>query len=176
MIQPFTPDHLLEMLDVCDVRKTSGFRDYLIIVFLADTGIRLDELCRLQLEDVVTRDATGHGYIQVLGKGRRQREVGVSPDVMALLWKYIKQYREPQDERGDCLFLSYCGKPLNPTGVSQLLRRVKQRAEIGDRRVSPHTFRHTLSTAYLEQGGKFTICRCCLGIARRARQNSMPRR
>jgi len=153
MIKPFTAEHLSRILNACDCRTTLGFRDYVMILLLADTGIRLAELCGLRVWDVVMRDASGHGYIRVFGKGRREREVGVSPDVLALLWKYIKAYREPGEEREEHVFINRRGEPLHPTGVGQLLRRIKRRAEITDCRVSPHTFRHTFASGYLEQGG-----------------------
>ena len=52
VIRTFTAKDIEDMLAACDRRTHLGFRDYAIILLLCDTGIRLGELCKLQLEDV----------------------------------------------------------------------------------------------------------------------------
>ncbi len=90
---------------------------------------------------------------KVLGKGKREREIGVSPQVAKLLWKYIRLYRAPKDPNERTIFLGRYSTPLGRRGVEDAVQRVRDLAGISGVRCSPHTFRHTFSTMYLEQGG-----------------------
>ncbi len=148
MIPTFTPEHLKAMLDACDLTTVLGYRDYTLILVLLETGIRVSELCGLRIQDV------HDDYIRVVGKGNKEREVGISPDVAKLLWKYIHHYRKPADDKEVRVFVNRYGQPITPNGVEQLLIDVKNRAGIEGVRVSAHTFRHTFARMYLEQGGE----------------------
>jgi integrase/recombinase XerD len=142
IVQTFSVEHLKVMLAVCDLHTEKGFRDYVIVLLFLDTGIRLTELARLRVSDV--HDV----YVKVaFGKGRRDREVGVSPEVGRLLWKYIHKYRKPGDDEDTPLF------NLTPAGVKMVINRIKAASGIDGVRVSPHTFRHTFAKMYLELGG-----------------------
>ena len=148
IIPTFTPDHIRLMLDACDISTTLGYRDYTIILVLLETGVRVSELCGLQVQDV------HDDYIKVFGKGSKEREVGLSPDVAKLLWKYIHHYRRSHSDSEKRVFMNRYGKPLTPNGIEQLLIDIKNRAGITGVRVSAHTFRHTFARMYLEQGGE----------------------
>lgn len=151
IIPAFTSEQVEKMLGCFDLSTELGFRDYLIILLLLDTGIRLSEIAGL---DVVSVNDT---YIKVFGKGRKEREVGVHPDVSKLLWKYIHKYRHPKDANETALFLGAGGKSagrrIGHHGIQQLVERVKAATGITDMRVSPHVFRHTFAKMYLKAGG-----------------------
>ena len=92
----------------------------------------------------------------MFGKGRREREVGIHPDVGKLLWKYIHKYRKPKNPDEKILFLGATrstGHPLSSAGVKQMVDRVKKATGIANMRVSPHVFRHTFAKMYLQAGG-----------------------
>jgi len=149
MIPTFTPEHIRAMLDACDLSTWLGYRDYTIILVLLETGIRVSELCGLRLQDV------HDDHIRVFGKGRKEREVGISPDVSKHLWKYIHKYRRiPAADATELVFLNRHGHPLTRSGVEQFLVELKDKAGIEGVRVSAHTFRHTFARMYLEQGGE----------------------
>jgi site-specific recombinase XerD len=148
MIPIFTSDQIRMMLDVCDLSTVLGYRDSTIILVLLETGIRVSELCGLRMQDI------HEDHIRVFGKGKKEREVGISPQVAKQLWKYVNHYRKPADD-GECLvFVNRYGQPVTPNGVEQLLIDIKNRAGITGVRVSAHTFRHTFACMYLEQGGE----------------------
>jgi integrase/recombinase XerD len=153
VIQPFTVDHLEAMLNACDTRTPLGFRDYALVALMADTGIRLSELIGLTTDNFYQVNSQGTSHIRVLGKGKREREVGVSPQVAKLLWRYLRIHRHPRNPDETRLFLSRHGKPLGKRGIEDILTRLRDAADIKGVRCSPHTFRHTFSTMYLEQGG-----------------------
>jgi site-specific recombinase XerD len=148
MIPTFTPEHIKMMLEACDLGTTLGYRDYTIILVLLETGIRVSELCGMCVQDVY------NDHIRVFGKGKKEREVGVSPQVAKQLWKYINHYRKPRNEQDARVFINRYGIPVTPNGVEQLLVDIKNRAGITGVRVSAHTFRHTFARMYLEQGGE----------------------
>ncbi len=151
IIPAFTNEQVEKMLSCFDLSTELGFRDYLIILLLLDTGIRLSEIAGLDVSSV------NDTYIKVFGKGRKEREVGIHPDVSKLLWKYVHKYRHPKDANETALFLSVSGKTvgrrMGQHGVKQLVERVKAETGIIDMRVSPHIFRHTFAKMYLKAGG-----------------------
>jgi integrase/recombinase XerD len=148
LIPVFNENHIRTMLEACDLTTVLGYRDYVIILVLLETGIRISELCGLRVQDV------HDDYIRVIGKGNKEREVGVSPGVAKLLWKYIYHHRKAHNESEHRVFINRYGEPLTPTGVDQVLDDIKERACITGVRVSAHTFRHTFACMYLEQGGE----------------------
>ncbi len=148
LIPTFTQDHVQRMMDSCNTSKTLGYRDYTMMLVLLETGIRISELCDLRIQDVHT------DYIRVVGKGKKDREVGVSAPVSKYLWKYINMHRKPHDENEQRVFMNRYSVPITPTGVDQVLDDIGERAGVTGVRVSAHTFRHTFACTYLEQGGE----------------------
>lgn len=147
LIPTFTVEHIEMMLATCDTKMPEGFRDYVILLVLLDTGMRVSELCGLCLGDVHDR------YVKVTGKGRKEREIGLHPHVGRLLWRYTNKFR-PVVPGIDAVFLGRGGSPLHVEGVASLLRRVKKASGIEGVRVSAHTFRHTFAKFYLKRGGE----------------------
>jgi integrase/recombinase XerD len=135
------------MLSSCDTSEPLGFRDYVILLLLLDTGMRIGELCGLRLDDVYDR------YIKVFGKGRKEREIGLHPEVSKLLWRYIHRYRHPVDANERALFIGRLGEPLQLIGFQHILQRVKHASGLDDIKFSAHVFRHTFAKWYMEQGG-----------------------
>ncbi|HEX6556654.1 MAG TPA: tyrosine-type recombinase/integrase [Ktedonobacteraceae bacterium] len=148
LVPTFTVEHIEKMLASCDTSTAEGFRNYVLLLVFLDTGMRVSELCGLRIEDVHDR------YVKVLGKGRKEREIGLHPEVAKLLWKYIHKYRRPADLEETRVFIGRYGKPLQYDGVEGVLKRVKLACGIEDVRVSAHTFRHTFARFYLERGGE----------------------
>lgn len=153
VVKTFTVDHLETMLSLCDTKAPLGFRDYTIVSLMADTGIRLGEIIKLSLDNFYQINAQGKSHIKVFGKGKKQREIGVSPQVAKLLWKYTQVHRKPKDPNEKCIFVGRYGKPLSHRGMEAVIERLRDAAGIDDVRCSPHTFRHTFAVQYLEAGG-----------------------
>ncbi len=148
VIVAFTTEHIERMLASCDTSTDLGFRDYVIVMLLLDTGMRLSEICGLQVSDIHDE------YVKVFGKGRKEREIGIYPEVGKLLWKYVHKYRKPANADETALFIGRHGEALQVGGVKQVIEHVKEVSGIGGVRVSAHTFRHTFAKMYLDQGGE----------------------
>lgn len=147
----FSDEQVQAMFDMFDLSTECGFRDYVILVLLIDTGLRRFEVAGLCVDDVQA------DYIKVFGKGRKERQVGISPELSNLLWKYIHKYRHPRNADEKTLFLSTgtknYGLPFGRGGMGHLMLRVKDATGIADVRLSAHTFRHTFARMYLDAGG-----------------------
>lgn len=128
-------------------------RDKLIIRLLADTGIRVGELCGLEMDDIITAQDR-RAFLKVLGKGSKERLVPISPGLV----RSIERYRRARPEtRSKHLFVASRRNPqgdyapLQPSGILQLLRGDAERAGI-TRRVHPHLLRHSFATEALRRG------------------------
>ena len=150
IIRTFTAEQMAAMLDACDQTTTLGYRDYAMLLTLMDTGVRVSELCGLNLDDV------HEGYLTVFGKGAKEREVGIGPTASRALWKYLHIHRPKlvNSEQERHVFLGYRGIPMLRNGVNQALERIGRRAGLQGVRMSPHTFRHTFARGWLENGGE----------------------
>jgi integrase/recombinase XerD len=146
VLATFTPEHVEKMLAACDLDTRTGFRDYVILLVLLDTGMRVSELCNLRLSDVHPR------HVKVFGKGQKEREIGLHPDVSKVLWKYINKHRAEFGIESDRVFVGERG-PLTAQAVDLMFKEVGMRAGVVGVRVSPHTMRHTFSKQYLKNGG-----------------------
>jgi integrase/recombinase XerD len=144
----FSDEHLSALFGVCDLETSLGFRDYTLMLLLLDTGIRVEELCKLTLDDV------REGYLTIWGKGRKEREVGISPTTAKFLWKYANLHRAAENDEVRALFTNICGRRLTSSGVEQIFDKVAEAAGLPDNvAVTPHKLRHTFARTWLERGG-----------------------
>jgi integrase/recombinase XerD len=150
VVPTFTPEHIEKMLACCDQDTAVGFRNYVLLLVLLDTGMRLSELCGLRLSDMDSQ----FRYVKVFGKGRKEREIGLHPEVGKLVWKYIHKYRKPADPDENALFIGKRGLPLRASGVSTIVENIKRQCGFEGMHVSPHVFRHTFAKYYLQRGGE----------------------
>ncbi|SRR5258707_1470180 len=143
VVPGLTSDEIERLLVCCDQSTRAGYRNYVMLLLLLDAGIRVAELCSLLLVDVHQR------YIKVHGKGHREREIGIHPDVSKVLWKFIHKHRGAFMVESEYVFLGERG-PLTVSGVETIFDRLEKESGIS---VHPHILRHTHSKEYLKQGG-----------------------
>ena len=148
VIEVFTHAQIRAMLAACSQEEGTWLaqRDRAIILLLLDTGIRAAELCGLTLADVHVNE----GYIRVLGKGNKEREVGMGQACRTHLLKYLRRYRKTETAY---VFVNRKREQLTVSGLDQMLYRVGAWAGVSGVRISAHTFRHTYAVEYLTRGG-----------------------
>ena len=145
----FSPYQIELLLGVMS-SSAEGYRDMVIILALLDTGLRVNELMNLKIDNVWLEE----GLIKVLGKGNKERLVPIGKQVRKLLWRYITQYRsEPARPNLDNVFLTWDGRPLTRNRVNSIIKRYGKMAGLTGIRCSPHTLRHTFAINYLRNGG-----------------------
>ena len=160
VIATFSNEQIQKIIAAIGRSTPRGFRDFVIVSILLDTGIRLSEIAGLQVDDI---DLTRSCFV-VRGKGNIERIVPFGSQVRRLISKYLTQYRpEPESSRVGHLLLTSNGLPLNPRSIHSIILRLGRTAGISGVRCSPHTFRHTFAKQYLMQGGDIFSLQRILG-------------
>jgi len=139
-----------------------GIRDKAMLEVLYAAGLRVSELVTLRLSDVDLEV----GYVRCQGKGGKDRVVPLGSDAQAAVRRYLATSR-PHLQKGrssPVLFLNRLGRPLTRQGFWKLLRAHAVAAGI-DRRVTPHTLRHSFATHLLERGADLRAVQMMLGHA-----------
>ena len=128
-----------------------------ILATLYTTGLRVAELCQLRGTDIDSKRMVIHVH---QGKGKRDRQVGLSPDLLPLLRRYWKLY-----QLQSWLFPGHrITEPITPAGVEWLCQKAGQAAQI-KKAVYPHLLRHTYATHLLEAGMDLRSIQLLLGHA-----------
>ena len=140
-----------------DASTTKGLRDRAMLELLYSCGLRVSELCDLHLGDLFF----GEGYIRVIGKGDKQRLVPVSGMARDRIQLYL-EVRDKSRRKDDFVFLNNRGKQLTRVMIFTIIKQAAQRAGI-DKKISPHTFRHSFATHLLEGGANIRQVQELLG-------------
>ena len=155
VIQPFKPEHIRDLLLLCDDNKFLGARNQAIILMLFDTGLRLSELANIQVKDI----DFDHETIKVMGKGAKERVVRIGKKTQKALLRYLLM----RSDGLPCLWVSEERKPLTHWGIEIMINRLGKRAAFTGIRCSPHTFRHTSATQSLRNGAMLEQVKSLLG-------------
>ncbi len=156
-----TLDEVDRIEDAIDLSLPQGQRDRAIIEMLYSCGLRVSELCGLQLSDLYLDE----GFIRVTGKGSKQRLVPISPRAIKELnlWFASRCHIDIRRGEEDYVFVSQQrGKHLSRITVFHNLRDYARQAGI-DKTISPHTLRHTFATHLLEGGANLRAIQAMLG-------------
>ena len=131
-------------------------RNRAIILLLLDTGIRVSELCTLQIFNCDLKQQR----VMVMGKGSKERFIPISARTGQVLWKYLSKSRK--DARlNDFLFVTKDNLPMTPKNTLDTIADIGTRA--GVHNAHPHRFRHTFAINYLRNGGDVFTLQAMLG-------------
>ncbi|MQA88843.1 MAG: site-specific tyrosine recombinase XerD [Gemmatimonas sp.] len=150
------------LLEAPDLSHPLAWRDRALLEFMYASGVRVSEVLRLKIHDL----SLGEELARVRGKGGKERIVPIGRRAIGALSLYIRETR-PRLERGrgeGHVFLNARGTPLTRMGVWKILRGHVDAVGI-DRRVSPHTLRHSFATHLLEGGADLIAVQEMLGHA-----------
>lgn len=145
---PFTSDELELMAAVLrDAGEdVLAMRDRAIVAVLLDVGVRVSELCDIQLSDL--NMATGELYIRS-GKGDKPRPLRLGSKARRVVRRYLLKHRRLYGDDGP-LFLTNHLDPITRDTVRQMLRRLGKSS--GVQNVHPHRFRHTAALNAVRAG------------------------
>jgi len=155
-----TAEQIASMLAAPSERTFLGLRDFTMMALMLDSGIRLGEVRGLEVGDVSIP------FVQVVGKGNKQRTVAMSPAMQGHLRRWLRAREATLAKAGvktPVLFPSRTGGALGPKGVHGLIRKAAQAAGIERVRVSPHTMRYTFATHFLRNGGSIVSLQQVMG-------------
>jgi integrase/recombinase XerD len=155
-------DEVKALLDAPDRRTWSGRRDAVLFAVFYNTGARVSEIINLRVADVLLdRESALH----LRGKGRKERIIPLWKSTAAQLRAWLAHSNGDSDAP---VFPNRAGQRLSRSGVEQRLRvTVKKASErcssLRERRVSPHTLRHTTAMHLLQSGVDITVIALWLG-------------
>jgi integrase/recombinase XerD len=144
-----------------DLSHPQGERNRAMLETLYSCGLRVTELITLQLSDLFFEE----GFIRVIGKGDKQRFVPINSNTQKIILNYIHLIRSHQKtQKGfeDTIFLNRRGKQLTRNMVFMIIKDLAIKAEI-NKKISPHTFRHSFATHLLENGADLRDIQQMLG-------------
>jgi integrase/recombinase XerD len=135
-------------------------RDRAILEMLYGTGLRASELVSLRSGDVNLQI----GYVRCIGKGRRERIVPLGRCAVEAVGKYVASLRSKlvNTTKGEELFVSRTGRPLDRHNLWRLVGRYARRAGLGTR-VTPHVLRHCFASHLLSGGADLRVVQELLG-------------
>ena len=136
-------------------------RDRAVLELLYAAGIRVSELCGLDVDDLALEE----GRVRVFGKGGRERSVPIGEEAVRALKTYLAEGRPAGlagGKGGPALFLNRRGKRLSPRDVRAVVEKYR-RDVLAGRRVSPHTLRHSFATHLMEGGADIRAVQELLG-------------
>ncbi len=166
---PQLGEHLPEVLSTAeidrmeaaiDLTKWEGHRNRAIIEVLFSCGLRVSELVGLRLSNLYLEER----FLRVLGKGRKERLVPISPRAVSELgfWFDDRCHMNIKPGEEDYVFLNRRGSHLTRTMILIMVKRTAEAAGI-EKTISPHTLRHSFATALLEGGADLRAIQAMLG-------------
>jgi integrase/recombinase XerC len=149
---------MIDQVGLDQFEKPFPERDLLIFEMLYGCGLRISELCGLNLQDF---DYTER-WVRVRGKGRKERQVPFGSRAAAALERYMPLRQPAPDERA--LILNYQGKRLLVRGARGIVK-FYARMLTGDSSIHPHSLRHAYATHLLSDGADLRSIQELLGHA-----------
>jgi integrase/recombinase XerD len=153
-------DEVARLLGAPDTAKPLGARDCAMLELLYAAGLRVSELVNLKLQDVNLEA----GFVRVIGKGSKERVVPIGLQAQKKIESYIKKSRTIllKNQASSYLFIARAAKPITRQGFWKLLRRYAALAQL-NKRVSPHSLRHSFASHLLEGGADLRAVQVMLG-------------
>lgn len=154
-------DEIDNLVKAIDLSKKEGERNRAIIETLYGCGLRVSELVNLKISDLFFDE----GFIKVSGKGNKDRFVPIAKHTM----KYIELYKSTVRNKlqikknfEDTLFLNQHGKQLTRAMIFTIIRTLVTKINL-QKKISPHTLRHSFATHLLENGADLRSIQIMLG-------------
>jgi site-specific recombinase XerD len=156
------PAEVKLLLEDVNQDQLIGLRDYVLIQFLYNTGVRVSEALSLS---VGTLELGTPGQVRVNGKGQKDRMCPLWRSTTVLLKRYIARWKLGADSR---LFCNARRGPLTTSGVAYILERhfeaaMKKHPVLRKRKITPHVMRHSCACALLQSGVDLVTVRDLLG-------------
>ena len=150
-----------QLISAIDLSKPEGERNRAILETLYGCGLRVSELTGLKLSDLYFDEQ----FIKVTGKGNKQRFVPIAKHTKKYIELYLNEVRRHMSaQRGqeDFLFLNRRGRQLSRAMIFTIVKRLSEKIGL-QKKISPHTFRHSFATHLLKNGADIRAIQQMLG-------------
>ncbi len=143
-----TLDQSITVLNSMDKGNKNYYRDYCILTLFLNCGMRLSELCNIEIEKIKGDTLT------IIGKGNKERTVYLNEASIAAIENYLKNRNDLKatEEAKKYLFLSSKYRPINKRSVEILVKKHIENAGFKDQKYTPHKLRHTAATLMYKYG------------------------
>ena len=145
-----TLEQALELLTHINTNFTE--RDFCIITLFLNCGMRLSELCGINMSDI------HDNRLRLLGKGNKERIVYLNNSCLNAINNYLAVLNSGEkikrsDKEKDALFLNKNGKRIGARRVEQIVEDCLKQAGLDGMGISPHKLRHTAATLLYQDAG-----------------------
>jgi site-specific recombinase XerD len=138
-----------------------GIRDYCIYAFMYNLGLRVGEVCNLNLNDIELKARK----LTVIGKGKKRRTLHITDEMSKIItdWLSVREYFLNSDKT-DSLFISKKGNPLAIRTIEDNFKKILDASKINTYfNVTPHTLRHSFASHLNDKGVDILILQSLLG-------------
>lgn len=154
-------DEINELIAAIDLSHPQGERNRTIIETMYSCGLRVSELITLKISDLFFEE----GFVKVTGKGNKERFVPIHYNAQKFITIYIDEIRShltPLKGFEDTLFLNRRGKGLTRQMIFTILKSLSVKINL-NKKISPHTLRHSFATHLLKNGADLRAIQQMLG-------------
>ncbi len=155
-------EEIFAMMNAIDTSTGYGYRNWLSIEFLYATGLRVSEFINLKLDNINFKQE----YLDIIGKGDKERFVPIAANVLNDLKNYIKNYRSKvniQSQSRDYVFVSHTrGSEMTRQAINKMLNEAALKAGI-KKKIHPHILRHSFATELIRNGANLVAVKEMLG-------------
>jgi integrase/recombinase XerD len=160
------PDTLSEqeinnLISAIDLSKAEGERNRAMLETMYSCGLRVSELIDLKISDLFFDE----GFIKIVGKGNKERFIPIHFSAQKYIILYMNEIRtQLKIKKGfeDTLFLNRRGKSLSRQMIFMILKDLAIKIVL-NKKISPHTFRHSFATHLLKNGADLRAIQQMLG-------------
>ncbi|AOW16314.1 site-specific tyrosine recombinase XerD [Polaribacter vadi] len=154
-------EEINELISAVDLSHSQGERNRTILETMYSCGLRVSELVTLKISDLFFEE----GFIKVTGKGNKERFVPIHYNAQKYITIYISEIRshlKPSKGFEDTLFLNRRGKGLTRQMIFTILKDLSAKINL-NKKISPHTLRHSFATHLLKNGADLRAIQQMLG-------------
>ena len=168
-----TPEYAKAFFGATAGNSMAAIRDRALFLLMSATGLRISEACGLSVRDVSDAEEKDWKVLRVVGKGQKERDVHVSPDVWAVVLAYIQRRQDEMIESTPLFATLVRGKSIQPRAsdarissstVYERFKRLARKAELPGE-LSPHSLRHFFACEADAAGASVEAIRLALGHA-----------
>ena len=158
------PDELKAIIESIDLASRNGCRDKALLLLMYNTGARVQEIVDIKLNDLRLDAAS---QVKLIGKGKKERVVPLWQDTVEIIQAYMLERKVKQEDEMH-LFLNDRGESITRFGIRYIIKKytdkaIKEQPSLKQKKVTPHTFRHTTAMHLLQAGNELNVVRLWLG-------------
>jgi len=166
VIESLDNNEVKAIMNQADANKLNGVRDKALLTLLYNTGARVQEVVDLDIADINLENPK---QVLLTGKGNKERIIPLYQETVDAINAYL-ELRKKADLQNEALFLNTKGKRITRFGIGYLIKEYVAKAakrcpSLGNKKVSTHTFRHTIALHLIQSGVDITVVKEWLGHA-----------